>query len=175
MVRTPVNEGHYLPGSAIAARMTTRVIDAGARASDDGLMTNTSTSTNTDTSTSTADAGPDVAAIVDLHLRAYCEPDAARRAALVAQAWSADGVLIDPPFDGTGHDGIAAMADVVLTHYPAHTFRRTTAVDAHHTFARYGWSLEAPDGTIAVTGTDVVEMDDDGRLQRIVGFFGELA
>ena len=115
-----------------------------------------------------------VADTIDAHLRAYCEPDPAVRGTLVARAWAETGVLVDPPFDGAGHDGIAAMADAVLAHYPAHTFERTTEVDAHHTFARYGWSLVAPDGTAAVTGTDVVELADDGRIARVIGFFGDL-
>lgn len=154
--------------------MTTRVIDAVAARFDDGRMSNT-TSTHADTPDPVEDLSTQLVDVVDRHLQAYCEPDAARRAALIAQSWTTDGQLVDPPFDGAGHDGIAAMAEVVLTHYPAHTFRRTTVVDAHHTFARYGWALEAPDGTVAVTGTDVVELAADGRLQRVVGFFGDLA
>ena len=117
---------------------------------------------------------PDVATTVDLHLAGYCEPDPGRRAALLAQAWTDGGVLIDPPFDGAGRDGIAAMVDVVLTHYAGHTFSRTTDVDVHHDHGRYGWALVAPDGTPAVTGTDFAEFDPDtGRLVRIVGFFGD--
>ena len=111
---------------------------------------------------------------IDTHLAAYCEPDPARRAELVASVWHVDGTLIDPPFEGAGHDGIAAMTDVVLTHYSGHTFRRTTAVDSHHHVARYGWELVDADGTPAVSGTDVVEFDDGGRLVRVLGFFGDL-
>lgn len=127
--------------------------------------------TNTTNDTITTD----LQRVLDAHLAAYCEPDAARRAGLVAQAWSEAGALVDPPFEGTGHAEIAAMADGVLAHYPGHTFRRTTAIDAHHTFARYGWQLVGPDGAVAVAGTDVVEFADDGRIARIVGFFGDLS
>ena len=118
---------------------------------------------------------PDLTIIIDTHLAAYCEPDANRRAELVATAWSPDGSLIDPPLDGTGHEAIAALTDTVLQHYPDHFFRRTTAVDAHHGFARYGWAMVAADGSTTLTGTDVASVGDDGRLTRIVGFFGELA
>lgn len=130
-------------------------------------MTNTTTATTPAPTTT-------LSVTVDTHLRAYCEPDPDRRADLLAAAWAPTGTLIDPPFDGEGLDAIAAMVDVVLTHYAGHTFRRTTDVDAHHTFGRYGWELVGPDGAVAVTGTDIVEIDDDGRLTRIVGFFGEL-
>lgn len=116
----------------------------------------------------------DTTARIDLHLQAYAEPDADRRAELVAQAWAVDGQLIDPPFDGAGHDGIAEMAEAVLAHYPGHAFRRTTVVDEHHGYARYGWQLVAPDGAVAVGGTDIARIGDDGALVQIVGFFGDL-
>ena len=90
----------------------------------------------------------DLSTTIDTHLAAYCEPDAERRAALVAKVWS--------------------------PHYPGHTFRRTTAVDEHHGYARYGWALVAADGTVAVAGTDIATLDGDGRLVKVVGFFGEL-
>lgn len=126
------------------------------------VMTNTTTNTTT----------TELTDLIDTHLAAYGEADADRRASLVAEVWSADGSLIDPPFDGTGHEAIAAMTDVVLAHYPGHTFRRTTAVDSHHAFARYGWELLAPDGGVALAGTDIVELAPDGRVGRIIGFFG---
>jgi hypothetical protein len=111
---------------------------------------------------------------IDLHLEAYAEPDPARRTTLLGQAWTQHGQLFDPPFDGVGPAGIAALVDVVLEHYPAHHFERTTAVDSHHGFARYGWSLVAADGAVGTTGTDVVTVDDDGRLVQVIGFFGDL-
>lgn len=111
--------------------------------------------------------------VIDTHLRGYCEPDDGTRRELLEAAWSPDGQLIDPPFDGTGVDGISSMVDRLLEHYPAHRFERRTDVDAHHGFARYGWALVAPDGSTAVSGTDVVELGTDGRITRIVGFFGE--
>ena len=115
----------------------------------------------------------DVTTIVDSHLAAYAEPDAERRIELIRAAWAPDGALIDPPLTGEGHEGIDAAAGVLQQHYPGHTFRRTTAVDAHHDSARYGWQLVAPDGDVVLAGTDFAELTGDGRLRRITGFFGE--
>ena len=39
------------------------------------------------------------------------------------------------------------MASAVQAQFPGHTFRRTSAVDGHHGFARYEWEMLAPDGT----------------------------
>jgi hypothetical protein len=51
---------------------------------------------------------------------------------------------------------------------------RVTVGYAGHHFARYGWDLVGPDGVVAVNGTDFVEFDGEGKLLRIVGFFGPL-
>jgi hypothetical protein len=129
--------------------------------------------TNTTTTPATIDLS-DQTAVVDAWMSAYAEPDVARRRAIIDQIWAADGELADPPFDGAGRDSLSDLADIVLTHYAGHTFRRTSKVDAHHEFARYGWELVAPDGGVAVAGTDFVTFAADGRLARTVGFFGPL-
>jgi hypothetical protein len=127
-------------------------------------MTDTSTHLDLDSMTATIDA----------HLAAYGEPDAASRATQVAAIWSVDGELIDPPIDGRGHDGIAALGDIIQAHYAGQRFRRTSTVDAHHGTARYAWALVAPDGSTTLSGLDVAEFAADGTLARVVGFFGEL-
>lgn len=117
----------------------------------------------------------DTATVVDTHIAAYCDPDPTRRAEGFASVWAADGELLDPPLEGRGLDEITALTDVVLAHYPGHRFERTTDVDEHHGWARYGWALLDPEGAVVLTGTDIAQLDDAGRLTRIVGFFGELA
>ena len=126
--------------------------------------------TTTDTTTPTTA----MADVIDSHLQAYAMADANRRNALVTANWNADGELLDPPLEGRGHAEISALADAVLTHFAGHHFARTTAVDSHHDFARYGWDLVGPDGAVAVSGTDVVQFDEAGKLLRIVGFFGPM-
>lgn len=117
----------------------------------------------------------DLAITIDNHLAAYCEPDRARRVELLESAWTPEGSLVDPPFEGAGIQGIADMTDALLAQFPGHRFERSTAIDHHHSTARYGWSLVAPDGAVAVAGVDVADVDSDGKLTRVVGFFSDLA
>ena len=112
------------------------------------------------------------ATLVDTHLAAYCEPDTAKRAELVAAVWAPDGELLDPPLTASGQEELVAITDAVLAHFPDHRFRRTSACDEHHGYVRYEWELVASDGSVAVAGTDVVQLSADGRLARVVGFFG---
>jgi hypothetical protein len=109
---------------------------------------------------------------IDAWLVAYLDPDADRRAAVVTEIWAPDGEVVDPPITSAGHDELIALADAVLGLYPGHTFRRTTDIDAHHGYARYGWELVAPTGDVALAGLDVAELAPDGKLRKVVGFFG---
>ena len=122
----------------------------------------------------TETATTDLTTLVDTYLDAYGEVDAARRGELIAEVWDPRGRLADPPFEGDGHAGISALSEVVFEHFPGHTFRRTTGIDEHHGVARYGWELVGADGTVAVGGTDIAEIGEDGRLVRVTGFFGDL-
>jgi hypothetical protein len=112
--------------------------------------------------------------IADAILAAWNERDAGRRAELVAAVWTEDGHLADPPLEGRGHEAIAGMAAALQQQFDGHRFRRASAVDQHHGFFRYAWELVGPDGTVALTGLDVGELAEDGRVRRISGFFGEL-
>jgi|SRR6476659_8579978 len=124
-----------------------------------------------DTTTDIETTTEAIEATVDTWLAAYCEPDTDRRTELIRQVWAPDGELVDPPLTGAGHDTLVALAGAVLAAYPDHRFRRTTPIDAHHGYARYGWTLVGPDGTTAVAGLDVAELAPDGRLRKVVGFF----
>lgn len=120
-------------------------------------------------------AADDVTSTVDTYLSMWNEEDPARRAGLIETAWTAEGRYVDPLLEAQGHAGLSEMVAGLHAHYPGHRFRRTSAVDVHHDQVRFGWELFAPDGTITVGGIDVAELADDGRFQRITGFFGEPA
>ena len=122
------------------------------------------------TNTTTVDASATVAA----YLEAWNEPDSTKRAPLIDQVWASDGRLIDPPFAVQGHDAILEATSGVHEQYPGHRFRQSSAVDSHHNHFRYAWEFVAPDGSIVLAGIDTGEVGDDGKLQRVTGFWGDL-
>lgn len=115
----------------------------------------------------------DLTHLIDTYLAAYSEPEPTRRQELVGQAWADDGRLVDPPMQAVGHAEIHAMAEAVQQQFPRTRFRRASAVQEHHGFARYAWVLVDEQDDVALTGMDVVELATDGRLARVVGFFGD--
>jgi len=116
----------------------------------------------------------DVTATIDTYLAMWNERDPDARARLIEKAWTDDGSYVDPLLSADGHAELSAMVEAVQTRFPEHRFQRTSGVDAHHDLVRVAWRLVRADGDVAVAGIDVGEVADDGRLQRIVGFFGEL-
>ncbi|MBX3644088.1 MAG: nuclear transport factor 2 family protein [Rubrivivax sp.] len=116
----------------------------------------------------------DIQRLIDDHLAAYADPDRQRRSAAVQRLWAEDAELVDPPLAARGHAQIVAQADQLLAHFPGHRFQRSSGIDLHHGVARYGWRLYAPDGTVALEGIDIAQLDARGRLARVTGFFGPL-
>ncbi len=118
----------------------------------------------------------DITTIVDSYLAALSEGDPTERAQLVERAWTADGHFVDPLLDVRGHAAIGDVALAVREQFPDHQFRRTSDVDVHHDRVRFTWALvgPGPDGPVALAGTDVAELADDGHLREVVGFFGDV-
>lgn len=117
---------------------------------------------------------PAITALVDQWLAAYGDADTARRMDAIRAAWHPQGRLVDPPMEARGHQAINDQAATLLAQFPGHRFERTTEVDAHHQFLRYGWRLLDAAGAVRLEGLDVAELDADGRLLGVVGFFGPL-
>jgi hypothetical protein len=116
----------------------------------------------------------DVKTTVDAYLEGLTQSDPARRGELIRTAWAEDGRFVDPLFDVQGHAALDELAQGVIGQYPGHRFRRTSGIDTHNDLARYMFEFVAPDGTIVITGTDVCELAEDGRVRRITGFFGDI-
>jgi hypothetical protein len=104
---------------------------------------------------------------------AWSVADRGARDRLLARVWAADGVYSDP--EPTLAKGRAALSDVIANfqrHYPGAHFR-CSAPQMHHRAMRVTWILLRPDGSQVTHGVDIYDMARDGRIQRIVGFFGE--
>jgi hypothetical protein len=114
-------------------------------------------------------------ATIDAYVVMFNEADDAVRADQARAVWVDDGRLTDPLVDAVGPTHIAAAIGALRAQMPGHSLARTTDVDGHHAHARFGWSVNAPDGSVAVAGIDVVTFAPDGRIRTAVGFFGDLA
>ena len=124
----------------------------------------------TDTTTTEISATP----LVDTYFEMWRATDDATRRVLLEQVFTPAGRHVDALADANGYDELASMVANVHAHYPGFAIERTTGIDRHGQQLRFGWKLDAADGTPVVAGIDVGELDPDGRLTRIAGFWGDL-
>ncbi|GAB2887797.1 nuclear transport factor 2 family protein [Streptomyces deserti] len=96
-------------------------------------------------------------------------PDA--RAKAVAAAWAVDGGYTDPLAEVRGHEQIAALIAAAREQFPGFVFRLAGGVDGHHATARFSWELVSEaDGSAPVAGSDVITLDETGRITSVLGF-----
>ncbi len=117
----------------------------------------------------------DVAGVLAAYLAMWNEDDAPTRPTFIEKAFTPDGRYADPASDVMGYAAINEMVSGVRAHYAGHTFVAASGIDVHHDQLRVAWQLVAPGGGVAVAGIDIGELAGDGRLRRMIGFFGELS
>ncbi|MFE4954652.1 nuclear transport factor 2 family protein [Streptomyces sp. NPDC056653] len=89
----------------------------------------------------------------------------------VAAAFTEDAAYTDPLADVCGHDGLAAAISGARQQFPGFEFKLTGTPDGHHDIVRFSWDLvSTDDGSAPAAGSDVITLDDDGRISSVSGF-----
>jgi hypothetical protein len=110
--------------------------------------------------------------VVAAYGAAWNEPDEGRRRELLEQGWADDGVYCDPTASVAGRDALVAHIGGFHDQLPGVRIELTSQVDEHHGWLRFAWTMVGADGATLTEGFDVGELAEDGRLRRIIGFFG---
>jgi hypothetical protein len=111
------------------------------------------------------------AAVTD-YCAAWSVADRVARDRLLARVWAADGVYSDPtPTLAKGRVALSKVIADFQRQNPGAHFQCSTP-QRHHRAMRATWILLGPDGSQVTHGVDIYDMARDGRIQRIVGFFG---
>ena len=113
-------------------------------------------------------------ASLDLYFQAWAESDEAARRALLEQAWADDGTYTDPSAHVEGREALVQHIGDFKSNEQFKGFRieQSTGIDIHHQSFRFGWEMKDPSGNVVTPGIDYGEFDREGRITKIVGFFG---
>ena len=112
-------------------------------------------------------------AAINDYCAAWSVADRSARERMLARVWAPDAVYSDPgPTYSTGVAGLSGVIADFQRQFPGTHFLCSDP-QAHHRFMRVTWILVRSDGAQVTHGEDIYDMAPDGRIQRIVGFFGD--
>ncbi|MEU2350184.1 nuclear transport factor 2 family protein [Modestobacter sp. NPDC049651] len=96
----------------------------------------------------------------------FNEPDADRRAAVIAEVFAADVVFVDGERVVTGHEELAATVTGLLAQGPGMVFTPTGSFRGVGDLGMRPWRLGPPGGDPVLGGLDVAQVAD-GRITRL--------
>jgi hypothetical protein len=125
----------------------------------------------------TAQQTPSQASLDDT-IKIYCdawgETNIDDRRAMLNRVWTDDGTYTDPVSHVEGREALIKRITAFLEKFPGAKIVPSSHVDLHHDLLRFTWRLVSADGRTLNEGIDFGEVAKDGRLKRIVGFFGPI-
>jgi hypothetical protein len=90
---------------------------------------------------------------------------------LLERAWESTAVYCDPLDRVAGRAALAQHIAATQAALPGSRIEITTEPVRHHDAAFFRWAMRDAGGATVVTGFDVVQLGDDGRIARLNGFF----
>lgn len=111
--------------------------------------------------------------VLDTYGAAWNEDDEEARHALLARSLSDDATYCDPTAEVASRAALSDHIGRVRSEFGRFRIQTTSGYEEHHGYVRFTWRMEAENGDLLVEGFDVVRLDSDGRVQNIVGFFGD--
>jgi hypothetical protein len=120
----------------------------------------------------TRELSADLRPAVDAFLAAWSEKDEARRRAALAAVATEDVTFADAFSCTAGIDDLVAHLAAAQFHMPGVVLERTGDVRQCQGTAIVEWTAKGPDGASRGRGTNVFDLAPDGRIRRVVGFWG---
>lgn len=105
----------------------------------------------------------------------FSERDAARRLRVIHELYAENAILCEPDAAVTGHAAISEAVTTLLASLPpSFTFEAIGTAAGHHGLGKLHWQAGFPNGPVAVTGMDVVQIQD-GLIKTIHVFLDSKA
>lgn len=113
----------------------------------------------------------DYAKVIELYNTAWNETDENQRLELLRRCWGEHGQYTAPDTSTHGLQGISQAIQEFHQAQPGARLDTVSGVDEHHGQVRFCWTLFGPDGEAVMPGMSA-GLIEDGRIQRMTGFFG---
>ncbi len=116
----------------------------------------------------------DAETLIDTYCSAWRDLAEAERRDILGSVWADGATYTDPTTHAASIDALLAHIGKVIAGRPGAKVVRTSRIDLHHDVARFAWQVVLADASTLPEGLDFAEISEDGKIRRIVGFFGPL-
>ncbi|NRA29301.1 MAG: nuclear transport factor 2 family protein [Parvularculaceae bacterium] len=99
--------------------------------------------------------------------------DAAEQRSLVESALEHNVHFADPNHNIVGREAFLKMVAQVQSQIPGAVYARASEIGMQNNFCRYHWTIHL-NRKLVMPGFDMTEVNDAGKIVRVIGFFGEL-
>jgi len=106
-------------------------------------------------------------------LAVWNTPDEDEVRALTEAALEHNVHFVDPNHNIMGRQAFMDMARDVKAKIPGAVYSRASQVDKQNNHCRYHWEIHL-NGKILMPRFDVTEVNDAGKIVKVIGFFGPL-
>ncbi|GLQ22050.1 hypothetical protein ACFFUB_08320 [Algimonas porphyrae] len=106
-------------------------------------------------------------------MAAWNTTDTGNQAALVEAALEHNVHFVDPNHNIIGRQPFLDMVCSTQAKIPGAVYAHKGEIGFQNNFCRYHWTIHL-DGKLIMPGFDVVEVNDGGKIVKVIGFFGEL-
>lgn len=110
---------------------------------------------------------------LDRMLAVWNSDDEAEKRALTEAALENNVHFVDPNHNIMGREAFLAMVRQVQSGIPGAVYSRASEIGFQNNFCRYHWAIHRDD-ELLMPGFDVTEVNDAGKIVKVIGFFGEL-
>lgn len=111
--------------------------------------------------------------VIDNYANSLIEPDESRRIAFLELVWADDCTVILPDMCLRGRADVNAhISRIQREYYGAATPTLIGTRDVTDRFLRFEWRILTPLGDVVNEGVNFADLDEDGRITRLVVFFG---
>ncbi len=81
--------------------------------------------------------------------------------------------FVDPNHNIIGREAFIDMVHLVHSQIPGAVYSRASRIDVQNNHCRYHWAIHQ-NNELIMPGFDVTEVNDAGKIVKVIGFFGEL-
>ena len=105
-------------------------------------------------------------------LEVFGQRDSTRRAAVIAELYTADCTFFEAEEQVTGREALNAKVGSILKDAPGFVFRAVGPVQVNHDLGRLRWQLGPAGAPPVVTGTDIAVFEQE-RIRALYTFLDE--